>query len=160
MFTTTSNTTFNNTLFNGETMPKMHASMLKLYKFADDNHKVVGQSALARKLKESPQTVKNWESRGISEGGALNAQNVLGCNANWLLDKCTTEQAPESPSGMLIAAEKQRDWGWPFQRISRAEYGLLTSEEREHIEDGIVLLVKNRGQPEKQNTPAIKIANG
>lgn len=46
----------------------------------------VGQSALARRLGQSPQTVKNWEVRGISQRGATTAQDRLGVNATWILN--------------------------------------------------------------------------
>lgn len=45
----------------------------------------IGQSALARLLNTSPQRVKNWEERGISQQGATQAQAELGVNATWLL---------------------------------------------------------------------------
>lgn len=60
--------------------------MAMLYKIAKETQVVAGQSALARALNESPQTVKNWETRGISKGGAMKAQAVFGCNANDLLN--------------------------------------------------------------------------
>jgi hypothetical protein len=75
----------NNILFNQPKIAAMHPSMVKLYRIAKDARNITGQSALARALVESPQTVKNWESRGISKGGAMKAQAVFGCNANDLL---------------------------------------------------------------------------
>lgn len=45
---------------------------------------VEGQSNLARYIGESPQTIKNWESRGVSRAGMLKAQQVIGCSATWL----------------------------------------------------------------------------
>ncbi|MFF2048076.1 S24 family peptidase [Stenotrophomonas bentonitica] len=48
---------------------------------------VRGQSALARALGQSPQTVKNWESRatGVSAAGAHKAQQELGVSSTWVL---------------------------------------------------------------------------
>lgn len=85
MFKQKANALCNNILFNAAKIVNMHSSMIKLYKIAKDTQGVVGQSAVARALVESPQTVKNWESRGISKGGAMKAQAVFGCNANDLL---------------------------------------------------------------------------
>jgi hypothetical protein len=85
MFKLQSNRVCNNILFNLHKIDGMHPSMVKLYKVAKDARDIVGQSAVARALVESPQTVKNWESRGISKGGAMKAQAVFGCNANDLL---------------------------------------------------------------------------
>lgn len=77
--------TCNNILFNALKIECMHDSMVKLYKIAKDAKGIVGQSAVARALNESPQTVKNWETRGISKNGAIKAQETFGCNANDLL---------------------------------------------------------------------------
>lgn len=78
----------NNALFTLGTIPQMakdiHESAARLYEVA----KAVGtegKSALARLLNESPQVVNNWELRGVSEGGALKAQAVIGCNAVYIL---------------------------------------------------------------------------
>lgn len=83
-----SNTACNNTAFTGETlagMSEMHPTMARLYRAVDLLHDVRGQSALAREMNTSPQRIKNWESRGISQTGANEAQAQLGINATWLL---------------------------------------------------------------------------
>lgn len=92
MFKHISNTACNNILFKPARIrymrekKKLHPSMVRLYEIAADHgDKVIGQSALARALNESPQTVKNWEVRGISKGGAIKSQSVFGCDANELL---------------------------------------------------------------------------
>lgn len=93
----------------------MHMSMVKLYKIAKDSQGIVGQSAVARALVESPQTVKNWEKRGISKGGAMKAQAVFGCNANDLLqtqleiDVVTVHVAREQ-SPVLYAKARSDKW--------------------------------------------------
>lgn len=62
-----------------------HPSAIRLYEAARTLRGVTGQSAVARLLDETPQTVKNWETRGVSRRGAIKAQSAIGCNANWLL---------------------------------------------------------------------------
>lgn len=62
----------------------MHKQMERLYEAARTIKKITGQSGLARALNASPQTVKNWESRGISKQGILMAQQVIGCSAVWV----------------------------------------------------------------------------
>lgn len=160
MFTPMSNTTFNNILFSGETIQNMHPSMERLYQFVNEAQQLQGQSAVARKMDATPQTINNWEERGISEGGALKAQNLFGCNANWLLGRSEKTEAPAQPGVVLVADDNNGGWQWPFWSISPKDYALLTAEERQHIESGISLIVKNRGQPEKHVAPANKIANG
>ena len=47
-------------------------------------HGEFGQSAMAVFLGESPQTLNNWEMRGMSQRGMKVAQQKMGCDANWL----------------------------------------------------------------------------
>jgi SOS-response transcriptional repressor LexA len=62
----------------------MNAQMTRLYKAALETKGIGGQSELARALNTSPQTVNNWEARGISKKGLLLIQTVLGISASWL----------------------------------------------------------------------------
>jgi hypothetical protein len=59
----------------------MHASAERLYMAANELRGVAGQSNVARLLNESPQTVKNWEKRGVSGAGAIKAEGVIGCRS-------------------------------------------------------------------------------
>ncbi|KLT73275.1 chromophore lyase [Neisseria arctica] len=56
----------------------------RLYKAAEELKGVKGQSALARLLNTSPQTVKNWETRGVSKQGMIEAARIIGCSIFWL----------------------------------------------------------------------------
>lgn len=62
----------------------MHESMKRLYEAARTLKGANTPSEVARLLNESQQTLKNWESRGISKGGLLKAQAEIGCRAEWL----------------------------------------------------------------------------
>lgn len=62
----------------------MHPQMERLYLAARELRTVQGQSELARTLNTSPQTIYNWESRGVSKQGMLLAQRIVGCSASWL----------------------------------------------------------------------------
>lgn len=62
----------------------MHEQMKRLYQAAKKLKGISGQSELARAINASPQTVKNWEARGVSKQGILEAQRSIGCNAEWL----------------------------------------------------------------------------
>jgi SOS-response transcriptional repressor LexA len=62
----------------------MNTQMERLYSAAKELKGLVGQSALARALNTSPQTVHNWELRGISKQGLLLAQRIIGCSAQWI----------------------------------------------------------------------------
>ena len=47
---------------------------------------ITGPAALAKSLGEGAATVTNWGARGVSKGGATNAQKVLGISSTWILD--------------------------------------------------------------------------
>jgi phage repressor protein C with HTH and peptisase S24 domain len=62
----------------------MHEQMERLYRAAKELKGIGNKAELARALNQSFQTVKNWEKRGMSKAGMLNAQAELGCSATWL----------------------------------------------------------------------------
>jgi SOS-response transcriptional repressor LexA len=66
-------------------MFSMQKSADRLYQAAKLMRKIEGQSNLAKLLGQSPQVIKNWESRGVSKAGAIIAQKLIGCDSNWLL---------------------------------------------------------------------------
>ncbi|MCA0214550.1 MAG: hypothetical protein LCH79_15400 [Proteobacteria bacterium] len=86
MFKQMSNTTFNNGVFSRPKIERMHPSAERLYQVAaQQKPPIVGQSAVAKWLNESPQVVKNWESRGVSQRGALKLAQVSDVVAGWVL---------------------------------------------------------------------------
>lgn len=62
----------------------MHPTMTRLYEAVERLTGIKGQSAVARELNESPQTLRNWETRGVSSQGQIKAQELFGINPNWL----------------------------------------------------------------------------
>jgi len=58
--------------------------MTRLYEAAKFLRGIEGQSEVARVLNASPQTVNNWEARGMSKTGMLKAQAEIGVSATWL----------------------------------------------------------------------------
>lgn len=62
----------------------MHIQMKRLYEAAKALRGIEGQSDIARALNASPQTINNWEARGMSKPGMLRAQLIFGCSATWL----------------------------------------------------------------------------
>lgn len=79
-----SNSMCNNVLFSSGRICNMHEQTERLYQAAKVLKNVTGQSAVARLLNASPQTVKNWESRGVSKEGMIAAQEAIGCSSTWL----------------------------------------------------------------------------
>ncbi|MGZ9713920.1 hypothetical protein ACXX82_24285 [Glaciimonas sp. GNP009] len=86
MFKLNANTMFNINMFNWMIISGMNEQMVRLYHAANALRGLNGQSALAKLLNVSPQTVNNWEDRGISNDGLLKAQEAVGCDAIWLRD--------------------------------------------------------------------------
>src|ERR1041385_8538038 len=66
------------------TIAPMNIQMTRLYEAAKALRGLDGQSDVARALNASPQTINNWEARGISKPGLLKAQAIFGCSATWL----------------------------------------------------------------------------
>ncbi|PQV51003.1 phage repressor protein C with HTH and peptisase S24 domain [Paraburkholderia sp. BL21I4N1] len=58
--------------------------MERLYEAARLLHQIEGPAQLAKFLNISEQLVNNWQRRGISKGGMLDAQKAFGCSATWL----------------------------------------------------------------------------
>lgn len=147
----------NNTLFNQETMPAMHESMVRLYKIAFDAEKIQGSSALAARLITSPQRVKNWEYRGVSEAGAIQAQKVFGCDVNVLLGRAGHTYQPNKKAASLVANQQgPTPWNWPFREVTPDKWALLDQDEKDNFEKLILATVKNRGDPEKTACPRIR----
>lgn len=62
----------------------MHEQMQRLYEATEKIKSVTGQSAVARLLNVSPQRLTNWEARGMSFEGMIDAELLIGCSAVWL----------------------------------------------------------------------------
>jgi phage repressor protein C with HTH and peptisase S24 domain len=78
------NVALNNKTFTSATIARMHATMKRLYKAANLLHQIEGPAQLAKFLNISEQLVNNWQRRGISKGGMIEAQKKIGCSATWL----------------------------------------------------------------------------
>jgi hypothetical protein len=63
----------------------MHPSAQRLY-LAAQSLAIEGQAAVARWLNEAPQTINNWEKRGVSLRGAIEVEKKSGCSAAWILE--------------------------------------------------------------------------
>lgn len=62
----------------------MHDTTRRLYEASKKLKGVEGLSEVARLMRVTTQTFKNWEARGVSRNGLLDAQNIIGCNLDWL----------------------------------------------------------------------------
>lgn len=126
MFKHRVNVPFNNTLFSAGTIDPMHKTAERLYAAAAELKRVKGQSQVARLLNESPQTIKNWETRGVSQPGAIKAQAALGVNATWLLEGRGSMTSDGAGSGESIF-----DAMTPEERDFLENFRTLTDHDRE-----------------------------
>ena len=65
----------------------MHETMMRLYQAVKELKGIDGrgvQSEIARLFGASPQQIKNWERRGISNRGMIDASKILGISVSWL----------------------------------------------------------------------------
>jgi hypothetical protein len=62
----------------------MHPTMTRLYEAAAQLRDATTLTEVAALLGESPQTVKNWEDRGMSAAAMIKAEEEIGCRAVWL----------------------------------------------------------------------------
>ncbi|MDB5937488.1 MAG: lexA 2 [Massilia sp.] len=63
----------------------MHEQMVRLYEAAEKLKKVERKpSAIARLVNSTTQTVVNWEARGVSADGMIDAEEFIGCSAAWV----------------------------------------------------------------------------
>ena len=58
--------------------------MTRLYQAVKEKTGTEGQSNLARLMNESPQVIKNWETRGISKQGLVKASRLFGVSTTWI----------------------------------------------------------------------------
>ena len=85
----------------------MDVKTARLYEAAEKLKGVSGQSNLARLLNVSPQVVKNWETRGVSASGLVNAAKVIGVSVAWV----------ETGDGEMAAIKKPESNALPLGKI-------------------------------------------
>lgn len=85
----------------------MDVKTARLYEAAEKLKGVSGQSNLARLLNVSPQVVKNWETRGVSASGLVNAAKVIGVSVAWV----------ETGEGEMAAIKQPESNATPLGKI-------------------------------------------
>lgn len=144
MFNALSNMAFNNKVFSGRTILPMHETMSRLFSAAQ----VEGPSELAEILNESPQTITNWCSRGLSLPGALKAEEILHCSAVWLLKgiEVVLRPAANATAGTGYGGAKVMQFNtvgeaavaygaaWPFETITSAQWNSIEPAQRRKAE--------------------------
>jgi SOS-response transcriptional repressor LexA len=98
----------------------MNTQMERLYDAARELKGIFGQTTLSRHLGVSPQTLNNWEIRGISKKGLITCQQVFGLSAHWIEFGKGPKSLNETPNAVysdvgnhkipLISDEQALDW--------------------------------------------------
>lgn len=87
-------------MFTWRTMAYMHPSMQRLYQAA---LAVSGDSIpadVARRMNTSQQRLYNWEARGISQEGAIEAERAYGVSPRWILDGSGAQPGPNGSNNV------------------------------------------------------------
>lgn len=88
----------------------MDVKTARLYEAAEKLKGVSGQSNLARLLNVSPQVVKNWETRGVSASGLVNAAKVIGVSVAWVETGEGEMAAIKQPQSNALPLGKIDEW--------------------------------------------------
>ncbi len=130
------NTTFINKMFTRATIAAMHDTMIRLYQAARDRRGLTSPTEVAKHLNQFPQTLKNWEKRGISHVGMVLAEELIGCSATWL--RYGDEIGGMAPaSGAVPALGEQppaEQVAWPFPRVPWSRVMRLPTDELAFVE--------------------------
>lgn len=97
----------------------MDVKTARLYEAAEKLKGVSGQSNLARLLNVSPQVVKNWETRGVSASGLVNAAKVIGVSVAWV----------ETGEGEMAAIKQPQSNAKPLGKIDEWDNDTPLSED-------------------------------
>lgn len=120
----------------------MHETTERLFRAAKALHRRTEPHQVAALMNISQQVLKNWESRGISDTGMLDAEERIGCSAIWIRtgrgDMC---------KGLL-----------PHAREERATYHIQLDNKATYVIDGIRGFLHLGGFPPNclGNTPTLK----
>lgn len=116
---------------NNQRMKQMHEQMERMYAAARMTKRLrePEQATLARLLNVAQQNVNNWERRGVSKEGALDAQRQLGISATWVLDgmlpMLVGGDSPDHVASQVACSP------WPFG--DRNRYDDLPTEKQEEL---------------------------
>ena len=107
----------------------MHASLQRLIALAESGIKrspVIGLSAIANVLGESPQTLNNWKRRGVSAQAAATAAEAFGGTASHILEGTPIELGITLSSGVAQDMSQIR----PIVSLPKTTLGKLDMGEK------------------------------
>lgn len=161
MFNTKSNTTCNTRCLVEAKIAHMNEQMTRLYDAALTLKEISGQSDVARALNVSPQTVNNWEARGMSKSGMITAQKIFGCSAIWLESGHgeMTVGAAGLTSFMRVTADQDDPHSYKIQKVKlHLRAGITGFQTMPEIHDGGTINLPKNWVDRKGFTPETLIA--
>lgn len=88
---------------------KIHPTAARMYEVVREKYDETRPGFVAKLMNVSPQTVNNWEERGVSKEGMILFQDITGCMVSWLAtgtgqkyDNRNTERAPTLSHGVPV----------------------------------------------------------
>ena len=157
MFMSTVNTPCNKNCADCQTICVMHPSTARLYaSFGIHPAEKGAPSRLAAAMNRSAQVITNWNSRGVSIEGAVEAERQTGSPAAWILNgdklKAPKPRNTETTSIVLACEPELPTFGaWPFASITRGQWAALSDVDRQRIEAVVLaMMAPPQGTTEKQ----------
>jgi len=115
---------------------------------------------LAKACGVAPPSVSGWrtgDSKSLEGSNLLAAAKCLGVRPEWLADG-TGPMRPDTYqlNAGVVAREPIADtpWNWPFKKVKPKQWALLDDDQKQDVEKYVLLQVKSRETPKKQNKPA------
>jgi hypothetical protein len=117
----------------------VHPSYQRLLDAAAKLRGIHGEAALTAALHSTDQQkINNWQRRGVSKDGALEAERYIGCPATWILDGRHPPGTEWKTRTTLQAEQPAPGYGRPEQR----ELLDLTAEIDSESVRALILLLK------------------
>jgi hypothetical protein len=119
------------------------------------------QVRLASHCGIKPPSVSDWatgKTLQLEGENLLRAADFFQCSPRWLATGKGSKY--EADTNHLVVMEERAAYGvkkagaWPFKNITPAQWSLLDDQEHHHIEEGALLLIRNKAGPPKRDEPA------
>ncbi|MBX9427939.1 hypothetical protein [Ralstonia pseudosolanacearum] len=152
------NAAFINKMFTRATIAAMDDTMTRLYQAARERLGLTSPTEVAKHLNQFPQTLKNWEKRGISHVGLVLAEELIGCSATWLRTGKEADNTVTAGETAVAPGEQHAVQlvTWPFSRIPWPRVMRLPADELAFVEAKLEVeldraeerLAKKRDEPQ------------
>jgi len=124
----------------------LHPSYVRLIEAAQILRGVRGEAALTIALRSTDQQkVNNWQRRGVSRDGALDAERYIGCPATWIIDG----KLPPCEAWEKLNAPKAEQEPPPYERDDIRQLRELAEKMDAESVKALVLMLKKLNPKQK-----------